>query len=188
VLKAKRRLRLVACAVGLLAAVAAASILLPAACRHWPGAPYVDVVESPPPEVTGPLRAAHPGAASISPVYRKHLEERGGRYRVVRQWFLFEDAAGRAHRAEIDEAGALSVTPVEFPDALPAELHARFFESRSAMAGGGRVSGRVWRFVDAGTGETRYEFEFDVGDRRGLGAISASGRTSSAYEFVATPE
>jgi hypothetical protein len=167
----------------LASAALAASVLIPA-CIHWPDAPYVDAVASLSPEAAERLEVAHPGASLTGRVYRTHMEERGGRYRVVRQRFLFEDAAGRRFRGVVDREGRLSVSPVTMVDALPDDLHTAFFGTEPAEAGEGRLSGRAWRFVDPVTKETWYEFEFVIGERRGLGGIDESGRFRNAEDFA----
>jgi hypothetical protein len=148
----------------------------------------MDSVASLPQQVTEPLETAYPGATLTSRVYRMHQEDRWDTYRVVDQRFVFQDEAGRFHRGIVGEDGSLSVAPAEMLDRLPEAQHAVFFEGPSAMVAEGRLSGRVWKFTEASAQEPTYEFEFEAGDRPGLGSINESGEFRSAHEFVGTSD
>lgn len=149
-------------------------------CLHWPDAPYTDAVDSPAPRVADELEAGYPGASVIGRVYRTHMEGRSGRYRIVRRRFLFQDSQGRTHRGAVDSTGRLSASAAQVLDALPEDLHARFFEHEP---GPGHIVGRPWLFTDPVTKADVYEFEYRVGERRGFGSIDASGRLREARHF-----
>lgn len=153
---------------------------LSACLMHWPDAPYCDVVDEVPAEAARELAANHPGARPVTPVYRRHVEGRWGRYRIVSQCFLLEDARSTVRRVEIDESGRVLVQPATRTEALPEELRRMFFVREHAVARGGVVSGPVWYFDDRRLGERVYEFEFTMDGQRGLGRIGASGRHMSA--------
>ena len=157
---------------------------LSACLTSWPGAPYFDVVDEVPTKVARELDASHRGARRVTPVYRRHVEGRWGRYRIVSQCFLLEDPRSTVRRVEIDESGSVRVHPATRTEALPEELRQIFFAREHAVARGGVVSGPVWYFDDQRGGERVYEFEFTVDGQRGLGRIGESGRHMSAEPIL----
>ena len=139
-------------------------------CIHWPDAPRLEAV-SPTDAVKARLTKEAAGAKIITPIYRFMTDTRSG-YVVSSQTFVYVDANNQAHRAEIDDKGNLTDQPVTLVDALPTEVHRRFFTDASGKATEGKLAGQVWLLGDAAQ---TYEFEYQSGDERGLGRISARG-------------
>jgi hypothetical protein len=161
------------------AALLAALVLAGSGCIRWPGEPYMDVVATPSERVVRIVRAPYPDADFIGPVYRRHIDTRGGD-QIAGELFLFKDKSGRLHRGEVDRDSRLTAHPAKFVDKLPDRLQAGFFDGSSAAVPGGRVPGRPWTFAAP---DAVYEFQFDSGRGTGFGRISESGSSMSAYHF-----
>ena len=115
-----------------------------------------------------------------TPVYRRHLDNGHGSRKIVEQWFLYRDASGSCRRGRIDQKGEFTSKPVTFVKSLPDALDRAFFKGPSALAPNGHVSGRIWRWREENRNTTFFEFEFTIGERRGIGRVADPGPEASA--------
>lgn len=150
-------------------------VMLLSGCIQWPDAPYLEASTALSDDASRLVQRDYPGASLLTPIYRTHTDERNG-YRVSRQVFVFE-VDGKTYRGEIDKRGTLSVQAAEVVDALSAADEQRFFEGSNAIARGGKISGKIWKFATSyDSGKPKdfiHEFEFTTQGQQGLGQIGA---------------
>ena len=160
------------------------SVAVSGCAVRWPSEPYLETAS----RISGPVgpELAKAGSERAGPVYRRYLEKERADREVVEQWFLYRDASGQNRRGSIGQTGDFTSRQVTFADRLPAELDRAFFRVPAGLAPGGEVSGRVWRWKEAGRNTTVHEFEFTCGGRHGIGRISEPGPEASAC-FILGP-
>lgn len=148
-------------------------LMLLSGCIHWPDAPYLDTAATLSDDAHRVVQRDHPNATLLTPVYRTHSEQPSG-YCVTSQVFVFQ-VGEKTYRGEIEQDGSLSIQPAVLVEALPVAKEQRFFKGASAVAPGGKVSGKIWEFATSyDSGEPMdviHEFEFASQGRRGLGQI-----------------
>lgn len=149
-------------------------------CLRWPDAPTMEVLSGVPPEVMRTVQTHYPEAVLDGPVYRRTIDT-GTTRPAVFHTLLFRDGSSDLHRAEVDPAGEVTITPARLVTDLPGPLGERFFEGRQAPAPGGHTVGRVWAATFGG--RVHYEFEYATASGRGFGRIDQAGTTSSAHRL-----
>ncbi len=148
-------------------------------CVHSPREPYVDMMDAPSEPEKVIVKTKFPGAEFTSPVYRRHMDFRGG-YVIVSRVFLFNDKNGKPYRGEINADSAFDPSPVKYVAKLPEKLNRRFFEDPAGLVPGGRIDGRGWVFSER---DPVYEFVFTSEAGGGFGRIKESQKSMSAYHW-----